>query len=266
MPPTTFTRGDGGQVIPPPSPPEEPARSPERARLANAIADYRDLTEAHARVSLALDRLRNELFEKYRPALGAARERLEDAQADEAYRLTAELLDELAESNPIAEATAALDAAQHKVDQYHESRQLLETELARRVSALNLAQHDLDRAVAAVVLADPVKQAAVDEFFSTGRHLLRLAQILRTLGIRTTGVNHDEVGLGLQLTEIIRPGSQGISSFIPDANFSMALADLRCDADTRLPDLPVREPKESDVRGFAIWRNRSDANFGSELS
>jgi hypothetical protein len=130
-----FTRGDGevGGILPTSPPPEEPVRSPERQRLHDAILNHRELTDALSRVSQALQRLRDELVEKYRPALYAAKERLEDAKADAPYRLTAELLDELPESNnPVAEAEAALAEAQRRVDEYHTSRQMLEEELANR--------------------------------------------------------------------------------------------------------------------------------------
>jgi hypothetical protein len=107
-----------------------------------------------------------------------------------------------------------------------------------------MAQHDLDRAVAAVIITEPVKEQLLSEFFAVGRHLLRLAQIARTLGINVmAGVSHDELGLSLRLVDQIQPGSQGASAFKPDGAFSSAISDLRDDPDVALPDLPLREPR-----------------------
>jgi hypothetical protein len=107
-----------------------------------------------------------------------------------------------------------------------------------------MASRDLDRAVAAVVSSDPKKQRLLDEFFATGRHLLKLASIIRTLGVHVDGVREDDLGLVLRLHDQIRTGygSTGASAFKPDPDFSMAMIDLRTDADVRLRDLPAREP------------------------
>jgi hypothetical protein len=221
-------RANGEQLIPPPPPPEAPARTPDRQRLADAIDAHRGATEAHSRGVQAIEALRDELYEKLRPELGACKERLEDARAGEPFRLTQRLLDsepdESGGADPVADAERALDKAQQAVDRAHEGRQLLEIELGERDRQLNMARHNLDTAVAHAISTDPLKDQLVSEFFRVGKHLLRLAQIAKTLGIRLSGVDNEDVGLNLRLNVITRPGSQGeVDDFKPDIAFSEAM-------------------------------------------
>ena len=121
---------------------------------------------------------------------------------------------------------------------------MLEIELAERERQLNMAQRALDTAIAHAIATDPLKDQLVFEFFRVGKHLLRLAQVAKTLGIQLSGVSCDEAGIGLRLTDPIQPGSEGHSAFKPDPAFKAAVADLRVDPDTPFPDLPTCEPRE----------------------
>jgi hypothetical protein len=93
MPATLPHRANGERLVPPSHPEAPPARTAARQRLADAIEAHRDATEAYGRGVQALAAIRDELYGKLRPELGACKDRLEDARAGEPLRLTRRLLD-----------------------------------------------------------------------------------------------------------------------------------------------------------------------------
>src|SRR5580700_11268240 len=129
-----------------------PARTPERQRLALAIDRHRDAVAQRERVADALTRLDDRLFEVLQPAVRGAREALEEAIKRRPDALVAEALGEPANTAlpTVADAEAALEAADQKLAEARATRDLLRDEMRDREVAADRANSDLDRAVSEV--------------------------------------------------------------------------------------------------------------------
>jgi hypothetical protein len=229
------------------SPPPAPPRSPEREKLADAISSLAQAVYEADRVEAARQKLDDRYFDELQPAAEEAREALVEAEEVSPQHLVDAVLEGKISEDATAVARINLRQAEVAVEQARSARRVLENEAERAQVAIGNARQALDKAVQNVVQADPAKQAVTAEFFRTGRHLLRLARVIRTMGIIAQGVAAVDIGLVLRINDIIKPGSvnsTGASSFTRDPAWTSALAALREDADTLLPGLPPTDDDE----------------------
>jgi hypothetical protein len=218
----------------------EPPRSPERQRLAEAIDRLAAATTRAERVAEAGRRASRELFDEALPAESAAAEALAEARQRRPQAIVDRLLGAVPSGAPtLTEAEAALRRAEERVAETREARSLLEVEASRASDALHAEQRNLGNAVAAVVEADPARDAALIEFKMVANRALRLAMALKTAGLELRDV--DGHGLRLGVADVPTPlGSS--SAFRPDSAWQSALAALRKDPDAPLPGLPEPVP------------------------
>jgi hypothetical protein len=220
-----------------------PPRSPERERLATAISTLAQATYEVDRVEEARQKLDNRLFDVLNPAVTAAREALVEAEDSAPNALVDAVLAGGISEDATAVARIELRQAETAVQQVREARRVLENRAAQAQIDIGNARQALDRAVAAVINADPAKKALVAEFYRSGRRTLQLARAIRTMGIIAQGVEAVDIGLTLRIGDILRPGgsSTGQSSFQRDPDWAAAVAALRDDADVALPGLPAED-------------------------
>jgi hypothetical protein len=227
-----------------PRPPLANHRSPERQRLADAIARHAGAAQALARVAAAQTRLTDQLYDQLEPAATAAREAFEAAQKRAPELLVAAALSEPAPAGPsVPAAEAALAAAQRAVADCRAGRQLLADEAARAAVAAKMAERALDNAVKAVVATDPARAALYDAFVSSARRALRCVAALRTAGLTIGGI--EAHGVRFDFREAAT--AIGEHAFRHDPEWVAALAALREVADAALPGLPPDEPEPDDA-------------------
>jgi hypothetical protein len=219
-----------------------PPRSPERQALSRAIEHHADAIFQHERVTDALSKIDEHVFD-LQPAVRRARE-----VVDQALRLAPELLVARTLGEPpdpdqptVADAEAALKEADRALIDARSARTMLRDELRDREYQVEQAKRALDAAVKAVVASDPAKLAVMREYFASGRRALRLARIIRTFGDIAVGVSDDESGLHFRVGDRSALGNMGIM-YRPEPAWTAALAALREDPDAELPSLP-EEPE-----------------------
>ncbi|HXP04283.1 MAG TPA: hypothetical protein VN808_09190 [Stellaceae bacterium] len=222
-----------------------PARSPERQALADAQERHADAVTQQERVAEAQQRTSDALYGKLLPAIERSREALAAAKTHEPRRLVDAALGKPGTRSTVADAERELADAERRADESRRTRTLLAEEARRASDAVEAARHVLDNAVATVIASDPAKIAAVAEFFRTGRRLLRLARVIRTLNIVAPGVSADDIGLFVRIGDIVQPGNLNSTLYRPDPAFAAALSALRDDPDVALPGLPEPEPDDA---------------------
>jgi hypothetical protein len=221
-----------------------PPRSAERQRLADAIERHANAVAQRERVTEAQQRLDGEYFDRLQPTVAEAHEALAEARHGAPHALVEALLaDEPAGSSAVAEAEAEFRQAEAKVAEARQARSMLRDELRGREHAADQAKRAVDAAVRAVVSSDPAKQEVLREFFATGRQVLRLARVLRTMGDVVTGISADDIGLHLRIGDIAMPGDPNRCLYTPNPEWLSALAGMSTDADQPLPGLPEPEPE-----------------------
>jgi hypothetical protein len=226
-----------------------PPRSAERLHLADAIERKADADFQRSRVGDARTQLDSDIFECLEPAVRRAREALDAAHAATPKLLIAKALKEPTDPDQptVADAEQALKLADQALIDARAARSILRDELRVREQAAERAGRDVETAAKAVVTSGP-QQAVIAEFNRAGRHFLHMSALMRTLGIGTTGLSDDDVGLGARIHDITPPGEPNKTLYRPDPAWAAWLAALQSDPDSEvppLPGLPEAEPAEA---------------------
>ena len=100
---------------------------------------------------------------------------------------------------------------------------------------IDRAAHELERAIAAVVNADPARAAVVAQFFRYAGRALKCAVALRTAGMNMQGA--EAHGLMFKITQAPQTMAEFGRPVPPDPEWAAALEALREDPDAQLPDL-----------------------------
>jgi hypothetical protein len=227
----------------PSPPPVLPPRSPERQKLADAISLLADAVASAEKIEEARQKLDNRRYDVLEPAVRAAKRELEEAIADAPAQLVAAVLEGGIAEDVSAVAKIELRQAETAVEQARSARAVLFEEAQRAEGAITAAQRGLDRAVSAVVSADPARQAVLAEFQRFANHALRCAQILRTCGMIVRGAEAH----GLMFRVVDAPVPMGKTSFTPDREWASATRALRDDPDAPLPGLPAEDDPAGDA-------------------
>lgn len=154
--------------------------SPERERLAAAIARYDEAVAYRDRVNKVADDAQAAAMPLYRQ-LDEATTALEIAKSNAPrLRLASLMGDAINEITP-EEAAVALDEARAAIEARRRDRELISAELSRADAAVDAARRRRDEAVNAVLKAEPAVPALLAEFHVANRRVETIRHALRGL-------------------------------------------------------------------------------------
>ena len=203
-------------------------RSPERAALAEKIANLTAVTaerdrvyDAHGRAEAAVY-ASNRAIEEAEEALALARER-------EPSRLVQSYLGEADDNLPtVKDAEAALRAATAQLETARRARDLLSDRLQQAEQEIGYAESRRDAALGAMLQASPEVIALLSEYRRQQERTSALAEMLRTVS-RVAGIPREYKNWESIRTDYRVADLPGVSQWVS------AINGLRADADAALP-------------------------------
>jgi len=163
--------------------PRPPARSPERERLAAAVAALREAEAARQRVEGAKAAL-PDLIEALQ-AVDAAKDAIRESKKSRAAWLTSRILGEGDGSeDPFLVAESALRDAESHLETTREQCELLDQRAAEIASAIAFKESAIRDGVAAVLRADPAVSRVAEELERLEARSTELRKILSAVSQR----------------------------------------------------------------------------------
>jgi hypothetical protein len=163
--------------------PASAPRSPERQRLAEAIARHAAAADRLARIQAAAPRAFDAILAAQR-GVDAAETAVAEAREAEPKRLAAKLIGDPEEGGPTLGAViAAASAASEVLANARAARDALSEQEGAAERDLDDARRGLDHAIAAIVAASPAIAGLLAQNVAARRRVQELGAILTTIGL-----------------------------------------------------------------------------------